>query len=177
LTAPRLIALTGYAGSGKSTMADILACEHGFTVVKFAGPLKDMLRVLGLGDREIEGDLKEQPCQLLAGHTPRRAMQTLGTEWGRDLFGQDFWVGIAMHKVRAVLDQGGRAVIDDCRFPNEVAAIKAAGGVVVRIVRPGVGPVNAHASEAQQLQVDGVADNGGSMAALTMLAAAMAVGQ
>jgi hypothetical protein len=83
MTAARLIALTGYAGSGKSTLADILACEHGFTVVKFAGPLKAMLRALGLDEREIEGDLKEQPCQLLAGHTPRRAMQTLGTEWGR----------------------------------------------------------------------------------------------
>jgi hypothetical protein len=67
-------------------------------------------------------------------------------------------------------------LLPNAGFPNEAAAIKAAGGVVVRINRPGVGPVNAHASEAQQLQVDGVADNGGSMAALTMLAAAMAVG-
>lgn len=173
----QLIALTGYAGSGKSTLAHLLAWEHRFTIVKFAAPLKDMLRALGLSEREIEGDLKEQPCALLGGHTPRRAMQTLGTEWGRELFGQDFWVGIAMHKVRAVLDCGGRVVIDDCRFPNEAAAIRAAGGVVVRIVRPGVGPVNAHASEAQQLEVDGIVDNGGSMAALTMLAAAMAVGQ
>lgn len=142
-----IIALTGYAGSGKSTAAKHLVDRHGFTLVKFAGPLKSMLRCLGLGDREIEGDLKEQPHPVLCGQTPRRAMQTLGTEWGRNLIGSDLWVRVAMESALAVLDQGGRVVIDDCRFENEAAAIKAAGGTIIRINRPGTGLAHAHASE------------------------------
>ena len=142
-----IIGLTGYAGSGKSTAAQILVERHGFTLVKFAGPLKKMMRCLGLGDREIEGDLKETPHPVLNNKTPRYAMQTLGTEWGRDQIGPALWVNVAMEAACKVLDQGGRVVIDDCRFPNEAAAIKQAGGTVIKINRPGVGPVNGHVSE------------------------------
>jgi hypothetical protein len=144
----RIIALTGYAGSGKSTVARHLVEAHGFTLVKFAGPLKGMMRALGLGDREIEGDLKEQPHPLLCGKTPRHAMQTLGTEWGRTCIGPDFWVNAAMENVHAVLDQGGSVVIDDCRFYNEGEAVRALGGEVIHIRRPCVGPVSAHPSES-----------------------------
>ena len=48
-----------------------------------------MLYQLGLGEAHIEGALKEVPCELLGGKTPRYAMQTLGTEWGRDTDQQD----------------------------------------------------------------------------------------
>lgn len=145
----RLIALTGYAGSGKSTVARHLVNSHGFTLVKFAGPLKQMMRCLGLGDREIEGDLKEQPHPVLCGRSPRWAMQTLGTEWGRDLIGSNLWVNVAMEGAQLVLDQGGSVVIDDCRFENEAAAVRALRGEIIQIVRPGVEPVNSHASEEQ----------------------------
>ena len=158
-----IIGLTGYAGSGKSTAAQHLVERHGFTLVKFAGPLKSMMRCLGLGDRELEGDLKEQPHRTLSGRSPRFAMQTLGTEWGRDIIGPNLWVDVAMDSARAALDQGGRVVIDDCRFANEAAAIKFAGGAVVRINRPGVGSVNGHASEEQELPVDWEIYNVGSI--------------
>lgn len=146
-----IIALTGYAGSGKSTAAKHLVERHGFTLVKFAGPLKQMMRCLGVGEREIEGDLKEVPCAVLGGKTPRHAMQTLGTEWGRNLIHSNLWVNVAMASAEAVLDQGGRVVIDDCRFPNEAVAVEEHGGFVVRIERPSVEPVNAHESEHHSL--------------------------
>jgi hypothetical protein len=149
-----IIGITGYAGSGKSTAAKHLVERHGFTLVKFAGPLKAMMRCLGLGDREIEGDLKEEPHPVLNYKTPRYAMQTLGTEWGRDLIGQNLWVDAAMASAATVIDQGGRVVIDDCRFPNEAAAIKEAGGVIIKVIRPLTTPVGAHASEEQELPVD-----------------------
>ncbi|WP_174875205.1 deoxynucleotide monophosphate kinase [Vogesella oryzae] len=143
---PKIVVLAGVAGSGKSTIAAELV-KHGYQVVKFAGLLKDMIRALGLTDAEIEGDLKEKPCALLGGQTPRHAMQTLGTEWGRELIARDIWVNAWRRKVEAVLASGGRVVVDDCRFPNELNAALALGGVAVRLVRDGAGTV-AHASES-----------------------------
>ncbi len=43
---------------------------------------------------KIEGSLKAKPCSLLAGKTPRHAMQTLGTEWGRNCIGDGFWINL-----------------------------------------------------------------------------------
>lgn len=143
---PKLLVLSGPAGAGKSTIAGELSAQQGYTVVKFAGPLKAMLRAIGLTDAEIEGDLKEQPCPLLGGRTPRHAMQTLGTEWGRNLISPELWVAAWQHAVRGVLASGGRVVVDDCRFTNELAAAVEMGGVAVRLVRDGAGTV-AHASE------------------------------
>ena len=161
---PTLVALTGRAGSGKSTAADYLVEEHGFVLVKFAEPLKNMLRALGLSDEEIEGSLKEQRCSLLAGRTPRHAMQTLGTEWGRDCIGADFWIGLWERIACDVLDHGGRVVVDDCRFPNEAGAVRRAGGRVVGLTGRG-GIAGAHASEAG-VEPDLWIANGGSVEAL-----------
>lgn len=146
-----IIALTGLAGSGKSTAAMHMVEHHGFHRVRFAGPLKDMMRALGLTEREIEGDRKEVPCDLLGGKTPRYAMQTIGTEWGRRLVHPDLWVR-AWQKAVDALPAGVPVVVDDCRFPNEAAAVCAAGGVLVRVRRPGAGKGAAgHSSEGQDL--------------------------
>lgn len=150
----KLIALTGYAGSGKTTAAKHLVEAHGFTLVKFAGPLKAMMRALGLGNREIEGDLKEVPSAILGGKTPRHAMQTLGSEWGRNLIHSNIWVNAAMEMACDVIDHGGRVVIDDLRFGNEVDAVRSHGGIIIRIDRPGIGPVNNHESESNPIPYD-----------------------
>lgn len=132
---PDLIGLLGRKGSGKDTAAAVLLSQ-GYQNVKFAGALKEMLRSLlayqgadaDTIERMIEGDLKEVPTDYFAGQTPRFAMQTLGTEWGRDLIGTNFWVGTAMRRA-----SGQKTVITDVRFPNEVEAIDSEGGAVVGI--------------------------------------------
>ncbi|WP_201271833.1 AAA family ATPase [Sinorhizobium meliloti] len=158
---PRLVALTGAAGSGKSTATRYLVEHHGYTLVKFAGPLKDMCRALGLDDRQIEGDLKEVPCDILAGRTPRHAMQTLGTQWGRDCIAEDFW--IRLWKMRAV--QHKRVVVDDCRFPNEADAVRKLGGMIIKLEGRG-GIAGSHASEAGCGQHDAVVTNDGCVTEL-----------
>ena len=144
----RLIGFAGRAGCGKSYAARALVERAGFERVRFAGPLKDMLRVLGLGDDEIEGHLKETPSALLCGQTPRKAMVTLGTEWGRDLIGPSLWIDAWARRADGVLSAGGAVVVDDVRFPNEVAQIRARGGRVVWIDGGGAYPPANHVSEA-----------------------------
>jgi hypothetical protein len=153
--APRtIIAFTGLAGSGKSTAAQHLVATRGFQRIRFAGPLKAMMAALGLTHEEIEGSEKETPCALLGGKTPRYAMQTIGTEWGRDLIAQDLWIR-AFNAALLQVPAGVPVVIDDCRFPNEAEAVRAAGGLLVRIDRPGVGAGAAgHSSESHVLPTD-----------------------
>lgn len=148
---PKLLGLTGRKRSGKDTAAEALGGE----VVTFAYPMKLMLGALlryqgastDLVEQMLNGDLKETPSPLLGGHTPRFAMQRLGTEWGRTQMGEDFWVSIALNRVEEL--DPPRAIIPDVRFPNEAAAIRARGGEVWRIRRPGrpVSEGDEHSSE------------------------------
>lgn len=171
--APRVIGLCGAAGSGKSTVAAILA-EYGYTRLRFAAPLKSALAAIllsaGLGEAEvadmIEGRHKGAPHPALAGQTPRHAMQTLGTEWGRECIGPDFWVSLLRRRMRAILGAGGRVVIEDIRFPNEAAVIPSAGALWLVTGRGGI--AGGHASEAglADLRPDLFLDNGASLEAL-----------
>ena len=145
---PNIVGLSGYAQSGKSTVSDFLVKANGYTRIKFADGLKNMLRVIGLTEVQIEGEEKETPCKLLCDQTPRYAMQTLGTEWGRRIIGEDLWVNIWEYLTSAALVTGKRVVVDDIRFLNELYAVQRLGGMVIRITRPGYGPLNPHLSES-----------------------------
>lgn len=142
-------------GSGKTTLA---AAMHGlgWRTVKFAGPLKAMLRAMlaevgedaAAIERMVEGDLKETPAPALAGRTPRHAMQTLGTEWGRECVAPDLWVRLFLRSAFLLRERGIPVVCDDMRFANEAATIRQAGGLLVKLVRPGAaGRPGGHASE------------------------------
>lgn len=155
---PRAVGLSGPAGSGKSTAAQFLVDRFGYTRVRFAGPLKAMARAAGLDERQVEGDLKEVPSELLCGRTPRYFMQRLGTEFGRDLIGEDFWVGLWRNAANAVLDAGGRVVADDCRFENEVGTLRNLGGKI-GLLRGRGGLAQSHASEAFTPDPDFILDN------------------
>lgn len=131
------------AGSGKSEVARVLCEEHGYTRVKFADGLKLMtsafLAYLGYAhetiDRMIEGDLKEATVPEV-GVSPRRLMQTLGTEWGREAVCPDLWVRATMARVNVLRTRGIPVVVDDVRFPNEHAALTEAGAYLVTVYRP-----------------------------------------
>jgi hypothetical protein len=71
-------------------------------------------------------------------------MQTLGTEWGRNLIADDLWVKSAIRRAGDL-----RTVITDVRFPNEMEAVVAAGGVCFGITADWITPVEGeHESEA-----------------------------
>jgi hypothetical protein len=171
----KLLVLTGYAGCGKGAAADWLVGECGWERVKMAGALKHMLRAMyeyaGLRakeiDRRIEGDLKEGSDAVLCGATPRHAMLTLGTEWGRDMIDESLWVRLAAARVQRLMADGVHVVVDDCRFLNEAEMLWGLGAKFVRIERDEVKAI-AHESEryVEQLPCDFRVDNRGSLEGL-----------
>jgi hypothetical protein len=64
--------------------------------------------------------------------TPRYVLQVWGTEVARRGFHDNIWIASLENKLRKTQDD---IVVSDCRFPNEIDAIKRAGGVVIRVQR------------------------------------------
>ena len=156
----RLIALySEVPQSGKSTAAEVLEKQFGCVPVKFAGPLKAMLRELlswggydsSLVTSMLEGHLKEVTIPGAFGlKTPRQLMRSLGTEWGRDTVSSDIWLTLWKQKVGTLLGEGYNVVTDDMRFLNEYHATQDfPNSVAVKIVRPDAPRMTAaaHVSE------------------------------
>jgi hypothetical protein len=140
-----IIGVCGFIGSGKDTIADYLTNFHGFRRESFANSLKDAVaQVFGWDRMMLEGRTKqarewrEQVDPWWAHRldmpnlTPRWVLQYWGTEVCRKGFHDDIWIAALENKLRNSKDD---IVISDCRFPNEIKSIKAAGGKVIRVVR------------------------------------------
>jgi hypothetical protein len=140
-----IIGVVGLIGSGKDTIADYLQNIHQFRRESFAHTLKDAVASVFGWDRELlEGRTRESrewreqvdpwwSDRLgILGLTPRYVLQYWGTEVCRRGFHDDIWIASLENKLRKTHDD---IVISDCRFPNEIRAIKDAGGVVIRVVR------------------------------------------
>lgn len=142
-----LIGLSGYARSGKDTVAELLCLNYGYKRVSFADPMRQALYVLSpkldnivrLSEYvdDYGWDVAKQNQEV------RRLLQVFGTEVGRKMFGLDFWINIALKD----LSGDTQVVISDVRFPNEADAIAKLGGSMWRINRKNHSAVNGHASE------------------------------
>lgn len=142
-----IIGVFGYKGHGKDVVGTALAGE-GFLRESFARPLKNMLKVgLNLSEEQVNGSLKEV-VDVRYGVTPRRMMQTLGTEWGRDCVGTSVWLDALCDRVEARLRLGEDFVVTDVRFLNEAETIVARlGGKLIYVNRPSVPADTSHPSE------------------------------
>lgn len=150
---PRLIALTGPKGVGKSTYAKFMAGENG-VVLSFATPLKTMLRTIA-DDAYIYGAKKNEVIPHL-GVTGRYCLQTLGTEWGRMTVNKDIWVNCMRNKLtKALFDEYHPVIIDDLRFENEAKLVHELDGEVWELDRKNFAPeLDCHVSEAGVRSVD-----------------------
>lgn len=158
-----IIGLSSYATGGKDTVARFIQelQPEKWEVKKFSGKLKEIASILtGIPEHMFEdqdfktsilgeewwknyGDFYHQT-------TVRDFLQILGTDAIRNGLHTNAWVNALMADYKpAKMDQYNPSnwIITDCRFPNEAQAVKDNGGVVIRIVRPGIEPVNAHPSE------------------------------
>lgn len=143
-----LIGITGRAGTGKDTAATHLRCQHQFYQFAFADPLRAMLAAaFGLEAADFEPGKKEQLIPWI-GKSPRQLLQTLGTEWGRNLVTPDIWVRVMEQRlIGAGATFGRNVVISDVRMENEAALIRRMGGTVLHLRRDAARPVSTHISE------------------------------
>lgn len=141
----QIIGVCGFIGSGKDTAADYLVNFHEFRRDSFAATLKDAVAAVFGWDRELlEGRTKEarewreqiDPWWAnklsMPELTPRWVLQYWGTEVCRKGFHDDIWIASLESRLRNSKDN---IVISDCRFPNEIKAIKEAGGQVIWVQR------------------------------------------
>lgn len=143
-----IIGICGLIGSGKDTVADYLVNFHQFKRESFANTLKDAVSAVFCWDRDlIEGRTKEArewreqrdewwSNRLGIDITPRMILQQWGTNVLRNHFHDDIWIASLENKIRTSKDN---IVISDCRFPNEIKALRNQGGKIVRIKR-GIDP-------------------------------------
>jgi hypothetical protein len=140
-----IIGITGLIGSGKDTIAEYLIAQHGFKKLSFAASLKDAVAAVFGWDRSLlEGTTKESrewreevdqwwaKKLNMPNLTPRWVLQYWGTEVCRQGFHNDIWVASLENRLRQAKDN---VVITDCRFINELDAIKNAGGITIRVSR------------------------------------------
>ncbi|MER7111233.1 deoxynucleotide monophosphate kinase family protein [Streptomyces sp. NPDC000229] len=149
-----LIGLAGAARSGKDTAAHVLL-ESGWQRRAFADKVKEFLSILNPWVDSVEDAEAEALADEVARHGWERVkaeslqvrglLQRCGTEAGRTLLGEDVWVDALFRD----FESWGPTVITDVRFPNEAEAIRARGGLVVLIERPGLVPIReaGHISE------------------------------
>lgn len=156
-----LIGLTGFKQSGKDSTAEHLVKMFGFEQRAFAAKMKQA--VANLFDITVE-QVDEFKVQKTVGRYPieseipyaevilefettqvswtwREFLQRFGTEMARHTFGEHFWVNLLMCEPFYT-----HTVISDCRFINEMRAVKENGGQIVQVVRPGY-ESDGHASE------------------------------
>lgn len=178
-----IIGITGAIGSGKDTVADYLIKHHGFTRLSFAGKVKDVAHIVCGWDRDLlEGLTKEsrewrEVVDPYWGISPRVALQRIGTEMFRTHIHPDTWVKAVVRMIQAAPERN--YVITDCRFENEVNALKDLGGKILYVSRGtppawaedaragSLCPPSIHITDwnvyALQRLADGTIDNSGSL--------------
>lgn len=186
-----ILGICGLQGAGKDTLADILCERYGYERVSFAGVLKDVCAALFGWDRvmlegrtaaaRLDREVVDEWWSTrlgIPGFTPRLALQLIGTDVMRTHFHDQIWVAALERRLMML----PKVVITDCRFPNEIAMIKAAGGSVICVERgpapapawvsaykdQGIAPVGVHSSEYvwMKTEFDRVVKNDGSLADL-----------
>jgi len=146
---PKIIALFGPQGSGKSTVSKLLSDEGNYVQISFADPIyAAMSAILGTDARSLG---KNDQIPSMGGKTLRQCLQTLGANWGRDMISEDIWCNLAISFTKSAISRGFNVVIDDLRFVNEYEALMSSGLSVefVKIQRDSVldQQVDKHSSE------------------------------
>lgn len=160
-----IVGLSGFAGVGKDTAANVMVRELGFKKISFGDPIKEAVTRLnptvptfgdptgslvgllcrfGWDNREIGSesyfaawDTAKQFSEV------RRLLQVFGADVARQMFGDSVWLDIFYREAQKY----PLVVNPSIRFHNEAVFLRNNNGFTVTITRPGIGPVNSHVSE------------------------------
>lgn len=124
----KLVGIHGPLNGGKDTAANYLQAKFPdkFGRYAFASPLKNACTVLfGFTKEQMEDRILKEEVDPFWEFSPRKAMQLLGTEYGREMLRKDVWIKRAEleHMKNAKLHKG--TVITDVRFENEAEWVRA----------------------------------------------------
>lgn len=157
-----------------SAVAEIQALEDGRSIACLGAAAEGRAATEEEQDEEAKRQVEEQKKVYL---TPRHALQTLGTEWGRNTCWSDVWVAYAMRvakkieeghaaydpqlglryhaEVAGVMETKKNVCFSDVRFKNEFDCIRAMGGKVIRVRRPAPSALTpaVHQSELDLLDI------------------------
>ena len=153
-----IIAICGHKFSGKSTVARLLHNATGYPVVSFADKLKDITCVLSgctradledynFKENKLVPDYLRPYCLNAEKPTFRAFLQYFGSEVMRGV-NDNIWIDCTLSNC------GENCIVSDCRFPNEAKAVKARGGIVIKVVRPDVKAEDSHQSETRIDEID-----------------------
>jgi hypothetical protein len=146
-----VVAFCGEQGAGKDTACAGMRLLD-FKQLAFADPLRTICGVVfGLSAEEMtDRDLKEKPIARWPFMSPRQILKLVGTEGFRDNF-PGVWIQALIRTSR----DHTRLTVSDARFQDEADAIKAMGGILVRIDNPRVEPKkDPHRSEIEWRDFD-----------------------
>jgi hypothetical protein len=198
-----IIGLTGFAGAGKDTVADLLVEHAGFRKLAFADALKAELTeafcvepivftrpefksrpmaelaltrctdrayidaALRHGVENWKGTMPYPTAEeLVRARTPRESMQLWGTQYRRE-HDANYWTSIVTHRIAFYLRDlhERRFIITDCRYDNEVDALRGMGGQLWQVKRPDLDAAttaegrHSSATEGSQWVPDAVINN------------------
>ncbi|UQA92854.1 deoxynucleotide monophosphate kinase family protein [Streptomyces halobius] len=173
------VALIGKARSGKDTVAAILGHQSAYSRLAFADELKAALIRLNplvtscccYEDYRLTDALEDH-----GGWEGAKALvevRRLLQKYGQAIRDQDpeFWVRPVLAQARQGTEWNMPCVVTDVRYVNELAALREAGAVVVRVERPGAGLEGDAGNHHSETELDGVTPdhvlhNGGTLAEL-----------
>lgn len=153
----KIIAFAGRKQSGKTTSCEFVANVFvgnllgNVKIFNFADPLKNdiCIKILGLSYDQCYGS-DERKNELVNCYwegkqmSAREVMQFVGTDIFRKMQ-NNVWADATINRILNEKSNLDLALIADCRFPNEVDAIKKVGGYIVKLQR---NPFNSdHSSE------------------------------
>ncbi|AIK68388.1 deoxynucleoside monophosphate kinase [Rhizobium phage vB_RleM_P10VF] len=131
------IGLIGYKNSGKTSIANRYKelFDDSVNMIGFSNPLYAMLGVLGISMEEIQDKSKREiPHEKLGGKSIQFALNSLGTDWGRNMIYKNLWVERSLDALHPFATN----IADNVRFPNEYDAVERQNGILVAIINPHV---------------------------------------
>jgi hypothetical protein len=148
--------LTGKKRSGKTTAGDFIQQYTGSARINFKAPLLEevtqnfpgLLQAISNAMDKTDYDGWEWSTERLLHEKPpliRALLQDYGTNVRR-ADNRNYWVDRWVNRVTLIPVD---IVTDDVRFINEADAIRAQGGVIIRIVRRGLENTDTHISETE----------------------------